>query len=132
MSCRRAYFRSLIRVIRVIRGFLSPDPHYSLKNQRTTHDVHNPLRSGKRNRNRRQRKATSSRQRFHNRSPRFESLEQRQMLSVAPAISIGDVTVDVQEGTMEFIDAFVSGGATQFPKRHRLGPDGNYMSKLPY
>ena len=70
----------------------------------------NPLRSGKRSRNRRQRKATSSPRRFHNRSPRFESLEQRQMLSVAPTISIDDVTVDVQEGSMEFIDAFVTNG----------------------
>ncbi len=90
----------------------------------------NPLRSGKRSRNRRQRKATSSLRRFHNRSSRFETLEPRQMLTSIPSLSIGDVTVDVQEGSMEFIDAFVTNGThLNDPSDIILGPDGNlYVS----
>ena len=63
---------------------------------------------------------------------RHEPLEQRQLLSVTPAISIDDVTVDVQEGSMEFIDAFVSAESRlDNPRDVVIGPDGYlYVASL--
>jgi hypothetical protein len=76
------------------------------------------------------RKAARSNQRLRSRRLRHEPLEQRQLLSVSPSISIDDVTVDVQEGSMEFIDAFVPQGTRlDSPRGMTLTPGGDlYVS----
>ena len=84
------------------------------------------FRSKQRSRN--LRRTAQSKSRFRSRSARFESLEQRELLSVAPAISIDDVTVDVQEGSVEFIDEFVPWGThLESPNDMTVGPDGDFF-----